>query len=88
MAGIHEQQGELPGLANLHYPIGLDLGGDTPESVAMAVLAEIQAVLNGRNGGSLRLRTASIHDRDPLRIAGMEQTAAAAETCRRLAVQR
>jgi xanthine/CO dehydrogenase XdhC/CoxF family maturation factor len=88
LAGIHEQQGELPGLANLHYPIGLDLGGDTPESVAMAVLAEIQAVLNGRNGGSLRLRTASIHDSDPLRIAVVEQTAVAAEACRRLAVQR
>ncbi|WP_425912977.1 XdhC family protein [Pseudomonas sp. GWSMS-1] len=88
LAGIHAQQGDLPGLANLHYPIGLDLGGDTPESVAMAVLAEIQAVLNGRNGGSLRLRAASIHDSDPLRIAGLEQTAVAAEAFRQLAVQR
>lgn len=70
LAGIHEQlakpQDELPGLECLHYPIGLDLGGDTPESVAMAVLAEIQAVLNGRNGGSLRFRSASIHDSDPV----------------------
>ncbi len=33
LAGIHEQlakpQDELPGLECLHYPIGLDLGGDT-----------------------------------------------------------
>ena len=89
LAGIHEQQGELPGLACLHYPIGLDLGGDTPESVAMAMLAEIQAVLNGRNGGSLRFRSASIHDSDPVLIASETETeiAFAAEAYRRFAVQ-
>lgn len=92
LAGIHEQlakpQDELPGLECLHYPIGLDLGGDTPESVAMAVLAEIQAVLNGRNGGSLRFRSASIHDSDPVLMAGRDQTDVAAEGCRLVAVQR
>ena len=89
LAGIHEQQGELPGLACLHYPIGLGLGGDTPESVAMAMLAEIQAVLNGRNGGSLRFRSASIHDSDPVLIASETETeiAFAAEAYRRFAVQ-
>ncbi|GLE71601.1 XdhC family protein [Pseudomonas aeruginosa] len=92
LAGIHEQlakpQDELPGLESLHYPIGLDLGGDTPECVAMAVLAEIQAVLNGRNGGSLRFRSASIHDSDPVLMAGRDQTDVAAEGCRLVAVQR
>ena len=88
LAGIHEHQGELPGLANLHYPIGLDLGGDTPESVAMAMLAEIQAVLNGRSGGSLRFRSASIHDSDPVLMAGRDQTDIASEGCRLVAVQR
>lgn len=29
----------------LHYPIGLNLGGDTPEAVALAIVAEIQQVL-------------------------------------------
>lgn len=61
LAEILKRRGEIPGLDRLHYPIGLDLGGDTPESVAMAVLAEIQATLNGRNGGSLRHRPAKIH---------------------------
>lgn len=92
LAGIHEQlaklQDELPGLECLHYLIGLDLGGDTPESVAMAVLAEIQAVLNGRNDGSLRFRSASIHDSDPVLMAGRDQTDVAAEGCRLVAVQR
>jgi len=61
LAAIRERRGEVPGVERLHYPIGLDLGGDTPESVAMAVLAEIQATLNGRSGGSLRHRPAKIH---------------------------
>lgn len=48
-------------LANLHYPIGLDLGGDTPDSVALSILSEVNAVFNGRNGGMLKHREASIH---------------------------
>ena len=48
----------------LHTPIGLDIGADGPEQVALAVIAEIQATLNGRNGGSLRDHPGSIHSRD------------------------
>ncbi len=48
----------IPGL---HSPMGLDIGADGPEQVALAVLAEIQATLNGRQGGSLRERDGSIH---------------------------
>ncbi|MCY1532313.1 putative xanthine dehydrogenase subunit A [compost metagenome] len=58
---IRAQSASLPALAALHYPMGLDLGGDTPESVAMAILAEISAVLNQRNGGMLQQRAAPIH---------------------------
>lgn len=58
---IRAQRASLPALAALHYPMGLDLGGDTPESVAMAILAEISAVLNRRSGGMLRQREAPIH---------------------------
>ncbi len=35
-------------LARLHTPVGLPLGGDTPEAVALAIVAEIQSVLHGR----------------------------------------
>lgn len=45
----------------LHSPMGLDIGADGPEQVALAVIAEIQAVLNRRTGGPLRSRRGSIH---------------------------
>jgi xanthine dehydrogenase accessory factor len=45
----------------LRSPMGLDIGADGPEQVALAVVAEIQAVLNGRGGGALYERNGSIH---------------------------
>jgi xanthine dehydrogenase accessory factor len=36
-------------LAKLHGPIGIDLGGQTPEEIALAVMAEIVAVRNGHS---------------------------------------
>jgi xanthine dehydrogenase accessory factor len=49
------QKGATPEeLARVHAPIGLDLGGKTPEEMALAIIAEIVAVKNGRSGGALR----------------------------------
>jgi xanthine/CO dehydrogenase XdhC/CoxF family maturation factor len=45
----------------LHAPVGLDLGADAPEQVALAIVAEMQAVLAGRNARPLRERTRPIH---------------------------
>lgn len=36
----------------LYGPIGLDLGARSPETIALAIVAEIQAVMAGRDGGS------------------------------------
>jgi len=47
----------------VHGPAGLDLGGDGPEEVGWAIVAEILAVLNRRTGGFLKDRTGPIHDR-------------------------
>jgi xanthine dehydrogenase accessory factor len=48
-------------LSRLHAPVGLDLGGGTPEEVALAIIAEIQSVLNQRDARALRERTRPIH---------------------------
>ena len=45
----------------LHAPVGLDLGAETPEEIALAIGAEIQAVVSGRHAGFLREITGSIH---------------------------
>jgi xanthine dehydrogenase accessory factor len=37
----------------LHAPIGLDIGATTPEAIAIAIVAEIHAVLSHRTGGFL-----------------------------------
>jgi xanthine dehydrogenase accessory factor len=42
-AGVSEEQ-----LARLHAPIGLDLGGRSPEEIAVAVIAQVVAARNGR----------------------------------------
>ena len=46
----------------LRAPVGLDLGADTPEQVALAIIAEMQAVLNRRDARPLRERAGPIHE--------------------------
>lgn len=50
-------------LQRLYAPIGIDIGADTPQEIALATIAEIQAVLANRQGGLLRLRSQPIHPR-------------------------
>ena len=49
------------GLARLMAPIGLDIGGRTPEETAVSVMAEIIAVRAGRAAPSLRDSAGPIH---------------------------
>ena len=46
----------------LHAPVGLDLGADSPEQVALSILAEMQATLTRRDARPLRERTRPIHE--------------------------
>jgi xanthine/CO dehydrogenase XdhC/CoxF family maturation factor len=48
-------------LQKLYAPVGLDLGGSTPEAVALSILAEIQCRLTGRTPIHLRDRSLPIH---------------------------
>ena len=49
--------------ARIHGPAGLDLGGEGPEEIAQAIVAEIVAVKRRRSGGFLKDRPGPIHDR-------------------------
>ena len=68
MLGELEQRGrryDEAELGRMYGPIGLDVGGDGPEAIALSIVAEAAAVISGRNGGSLRDRRAPIHDAPP-----------------------
>ena len=45
----------------LHVPAGLDIGSDTPQEIALAVIAEIVATLNAREGRRLSVTSGPIH---------------------------
>ncbi len=40
-------------LRGIHAPIGLDIGSETPEEIALAIIAEVVAVRRGGSGASL-----------------------------------
>ena len=63
--GIHLNEDKV---ATIYGPTGLDIGAETPEEIALSIIAEIQAVLTGKMGGMLNTKNEVIHSRDSLDI--------------------
>jgi xanthine/CO dehydrogenase XdhC/CoxF family maturation factor len=67
-SGLSPDQGRL---ASIHSPMGLDIGAETAEEIAVSIVGELKAVLSGRAGGALREKQEPIHGR-PVSLSSHE----------------
>ncbi len=56
-------------LNSIYGPVGLEIGAETAEEIALSIIAEIKAVLSNKTGGSLRNKQDVIHSRTDTQIA-------------------
>lgn len=59
-----QEEVDLNSLPNLYAPVGLDIGAESPEEIALSIVSEIVATLRKREGRSLRHRKGPIHERE------------------------
>lgn len=58
--GLHFSKASLN---RVHAPIGLDLGAETPDEIALSIMAEIKAFFTQGAGGFLKDKSGPIHER-------------------------
>jgi xanthine/CO dehydrogenase XdhC/CoxF family maturation factor len=54
-------------LQKVYGPTGLEIGAETPEEIALSIIAEIKAVLSGKAGGFLKFKNDVIHSREAIK---------------------
>jgi xanthine dehydrogenase accessory factor len=56
------REGSLPHIDERFFsPVGMDIGGEGPDAIALSIISQISAVTSGRTGGHLRDRRAPLH---------------------------
>jgi xanthine dehydrogenase accessory factor len=72
LAEITLANGTAPTIGDRFFaPVGLDLGGEGPDAIALAIISQVSAVTSGRAGGHLRDRRAPLHtSASPVAMAG------------------
>ncbi|WP_347160058.1 XdhC family protein [Pontibacter chitinilyticus] len=74
---LQDAEGPIPvqQLQSVYGPVGLDIGAETAEEIALSIIAEIKAVLAGKDGISLRRKSGEIHPREEALLQQQESPA-------------
>ncbi len=67
IADLTTRNGSPPTIGDRFFaPVGMDIGGEGPDAIALAIISQVSAVASGRAGGHLRDRRAPLHASPPL----------------------
>lgn len=66
LAELTTRNGTPPTVGDRFFaPVGMDIGGEGPDAIALAIISQVSAVTSGRAGGHLRDRRAPLHASPP-----------------------